>query len=67
MMNNNSRKVFVINNFDSQEPKYSSIFKQDVGNTGKIECKINLRVMYQGNLNSANMNQSKSLLLLLSN
>ena len=39
-MENNSRKVFVINNFDSQKPKYSSIFKQDVGKTGKKECRI---------------------------
>ena len=39
-MENNSHKELVINNLDSQEPKYSSIFKQDVGKTGKKERRI---------------------------
>ena len=64
-MENNSRKVFVINNFDSQKPKYSSIFKQDVRKQERKSAE--LRVTYLGNLNSTNTNQSKSLLLLLSN
>ena len=53
-MENNTRKVFVISNFDRQAPKYSSIFRQDVERKG-----AELRMTYQGNLNNTNTNQSK--------
>ena len=65
-MENNSRKMFVINNFDSQEAKIFFNFLNKMYE--KQERKgAELHMTYLGNLNNTNTNQSKSLLLLLSN